>query len=192
MKKLSKLSSIIIISLLVAGTGSAFAIITITLSGNVVVTGNLDVSGNITGSTISDLDTRITDIENSFLDPSTNCSGTAGCVAGYVTQHIDGDTLKVYGKSIRFALVDAPESNESGYTEANNFIATTCPVNSFAIVDEDDLQTEGSFGRIIGVVICNGTNLNEAILDAGFANLTTSFCSSSEFENTTWAQNHGC
>ena len=61
-----------------------------------------------------------------------------------------------------------------------------------AIVDEDDLQTGGSFGRIIGVVHCNGLNLNEAILDAGLADLAVSFCSSSEFEFTTWAQNHGC
>lgn len=192
MKKLSKLSTMIILAVVIAGTGSAYALVTITLSGNVVVTGNLDVSGNLTGQTISDFDSRITDMENTFLDPTSNCMGTAGCIAGYVTQHIDGDTLKVYGKSIRFALVDAPESNEPGYNDANNFIATTCPLNSFAIVDEDDLQTGGSFGRIIGVVMCNGTNLNEAILDAGFANLTTSFCSSSEFENSAWAQNHGC
>ena len=192
MKKISKLSTMIIMLLLVVGMGSAYAIITITLSGNVVVTGDLDVNGNITGQTISDLDTRLGDMENTFLDPTPNCSGTAGCIAGYVTQNIDGDTLKVYGKSIRFALVDAPESNESGYAEANNFIANTCPVDSFVVVDEDDLQTDGSFGRIIGVVYCNGVNLNEAILDSGLADLFASFCSSSEFENNAWAQNHGC
>jgi micrococcal nuclease len=152
----------------------------------------LDVNGNITSPTISNLDARISDIENTFLDPTSNCSGSAGCIPGYVTQNIDGDTLKVYGKSIRLALVDAPESNEPGYTEANNFIANTCPVDSFAIVDEDDMQTGGTFGRIIGVVHCNGVNLNEAILDAGLADLAVSFCSSSEFEFSTWAQNHGC
>ena len=189
---MQKIPLMVILTLAIVGMGSAYAIITITLSGNVVVTGNLDVSGNLTGTTISDLDSRVSDLENTFLDPTSNCMGTAGCIAGYVTQHIDGDTLKVYGKSIRFALIDAPESGESGYAEANNFIATTCPVNSFAIVDEDDLQTGGSFGRIIGVVYCNEINLNQAILDAGFANLSSSFCSSSEFETAIWAQNHGC
>jgi len=141
---------------------------------------------------INALDTRVTDLENNFLDPTPNCLGNAGCIAGYVTQHIDGDTLKVYGKSIRLVLVDAPESNEPGYAEASNFIANTCPVDSFVVVDEDDLQTEGSFGRIIGVVHCNGVNLNEAILDSGLADLFASFCSSSEFENSAWAQRHGC
>lgn len=182
----------LILGLLVAGMGSAYAIITITLSGNVVVTGNLDVNGNLSGPTITNLDTRLSDMENTFLDPTSQCSGIAGCIPGYVTQHIDGDTLKVYGKSIRLTLVDAPESNEPGYAEANNFIATTCPLDSFAIVDEDDLQTGGTFGRIIGVVYCNGVNLNEAILDSGLADLAVSFCTSSEFEFTTWAQNHGC
>jgi len=189
---LKKIPTIAIIAILIVGTGTAYAVITITLSGNVLVTGNLDVDGTISGQTITDLDTRVTDLENNFLDPTPNCLGNAGCIAGYVTQHIDGDTLKVYGKSIRLVLVDAPESNEPGYAEASNFIANTCPVDSFVVVDEDDLQTEGSFGRIIGVVHCNGVNLNEAILDSGLADLFASFCSSSEFENSAWAQRHGC
>jgi len=179
-------------AILIVGMGSAYAVITITLSGNVLVTGNLDVDGEISGQTITDLDSRVSDLENTFLNPTPNCSGTAGCIPGYVTQNIDGDTLKVYGKSIRFALIDAPESGETGFEEARDFIASSCPVDSFAIVDEDDLQTGGSFGRIIGVVHCNGLNLNEAILDAGLADLAVSFCSSSEFENSAWAQKHGC
>jgi len=156
---LKKIPTIAIIAILIVGTGTAYAVITITLSGNVLVTGNLDVDGTISGQTITDLDTRVTDLENNFLDPTPNCLGNAGCIAGYVTQHIDGDTLKVYGKSIRLVLVDAPENGESGFAEASNFISNTCPLNSFVIVDEDDLQTGGSFGRIIGVVHCNGVIL---------------------------------
>jgi len=49
-----------------------------------------------------------------------------------------------------------------------------------------------SFGRTVGVVFCNGMNLNEAILDAGLAIIDTTFCSQSEFETHAWAQNHGC
>ncbi len=45
---------------------------------------------------------------------------------------------------------------------------------------------------MIGVVFCNGMNLNEAILDEGLATIATSFCSVSEFGTHTWAQNHGC
>ena len=40
------------------------------------------------------------------------CSGNARCITGTVTQVIDGDTLKVDGQSIRFALASAPEMNE--------------------------------------------------------------------------------
>jgi len=120
------------------------------------------------------------------------CTGTAECIPGHVTQHIDGDTLKVDGESIRFALVNAPESGEAGGQEASDFIANACPVGSFAIVDEDDGQTEGSFGRTIAVVYCQGMNLNETILDAELAVIATAFCSQSEFGTSPWAQNHGC
>ena len=54
------------------------------------------------------------------------------------------------------------------------------------------MQTGGTFGRIIGVVYCNGVNLNDAILDAGLAALFSTFCSASEFGTTSWAIEHGC
>ena len=190
--KFSKLSSIVILAVLAVGFSSAYAVITITLAGNVLVTGDMDVSGAITGPTISNLDSRVTDLENTFLNPTPNCSGSAGCIPGYVTENIDGDTLKVYGKSIRLTLVDAPETGEPGFEVARDFIANACPPGSLVIVDEDDLQTGGTFGRIIGVVYCDGVNLNDAILTAGLADLFISFCTSSEFENTPWAQFHGC
>ena len=132
------------------------------------------------------------DSQEDFLNPTSNCSGTAGCIPGYVTENIDGDTIKIYGKSIRLVLVDAPERGEKGYEAARDFIADNCPVGSFAIVDEDDLQTEGTYGRMLGVVYCNGINLNDAILDEGLAKLYDKFCSYSEFEKSRWARNHGC
>lgn len=170
----------------------------ITLAGNTHTTGDsqvdgtLNVDSTISSPTITDLDSRLSSLENQFLNPSPSCSGSAACIPGIVTANVDGDTLKVYGKSIRFALVNAPESDEVGFQEAKDFIANSCPPNSFAVVDEDDLQTDGSFGRIIGVVFCNDLNLNEAILDAGLAQLASSFCSQSEFGTHAWAIEHGC
>ena len=84
-----------------------------------------------------------------------DCSGTARCITGIVTKVIDGDTIKVDGQSIRFALASAPELNEFQGPEARNFIDEICPVGSTATVDEDDGQTEGSYGRIVGVIYCN-------------------------------------
>jgi len=147
---------------------------------------------SITSPTTDDFETRISALEGTFANPQSSCSGSAGCIPGYITANIDGDTIELYGKSIRFALVDAPESGETGFAEASDFIANACPVDALAVVDEDDMQTGGSFGRIIGVVHCNGANLNEAILDSGLAVLAVSFCGSSEFGSSTWAQNHGC
>lgn len=121
-----------------------------------------------------------------------DCSGSAACIPGKVTKILDGDTIKVFGKSVRFALSSAPETDEIGGIEATEFIESMCPVGSSVLVDEDDMQTEGSFGRIIGVVHCNGINLNEAILDNDHGELSTVFCSKSEFSNSDWAKKYGC
>jgi len=123
---------------------------------------------------------------------SEKCSGTARCITGTVTKIVDGDTIHVDGVSVRFALSSAPELKGFGGTDSRNFIDTICPVGSDVIVDEDDSQTEGSFGRIIGVVYCNGVNLNSELLDAGLGYLADQFCDSSEFASQAWAIKHGC
>ena len=109
-----------------------------------------------------------------------------------VTQIVDGDTIKVDGKSIRFALASAPELSEAGGIDARKFIEIVCPVGSPVIIDEDSGQPEGSYGRVLAVVYCNGINLNAEILDAKVGTLSTEFCSVSEFANDDWAQKHGC
>ena len=109
-----------------------------------------------------------------------------------VTQIVDGDTIKVNGESIRFALSSAPELSEAGGIDARKFIEIVCPVGSPVIIDEDSGQPEGSYGRVLAVVYCNGINLNAEILDAKVGTLSTEFCSVSEFANEDWAQKHGC
>jgi micrococcal nuclease len=133
--------------------------------------------------------------EESFVESqesSQDCSGTARCITGFVTKIVDGDTIHVDGVSVRFALSSAPELKGYGGTESRDFIDTVCPVGSDVLVDEDDSQTEGSFGRIIGVVYCNGVNLNSELLDAGLGYLADQFCDSSEFAEDSWAIKHGC
>ncbi len=73
-----------------------------------------------------------------------------------------------------------------------DFIETICPVGSEVLVDEDDGQIIGSYGRIIGVVYCNDINLNKEILDANLGYLEKRFCDSSEFAIEEWALKHGC
>ena len=102
---------------------------------------------------------------------------------------VDGDTLDVGSTRIRLALVNSPEVGEPGYSEAKNFTAQTCPVGSQVLVDEDDGQTGGSYGRMIAVVYCGGVNLNAALLSSGNAVLVSYYCSVSEFANESWT---GC
>lgn len=104
----------------------------------------------------------------------------------------DGDTLNVDGQSIRLALTSTPEQGQEGYAESSDFTARSCPIGSEALVDEDDGQTEGSYGRLIGVVYCGDTNLNEAILEEGHGTISTYFCDESEFSDEPWAQKNGC
>ncbi len=114
---------------------------------------------------------------------------------GVVTKVIDGDTLDVKtidGKTIavRLALVDAPETNEPGYTQASNFVSQNC-LNKAAEVDPDNNQGL-SFGRLVAVVYCDDLNINDLVIASGLATIYKSFCDISEFANTTWAQKYGC
>ena len=121
--------------------------------------------------------------------PSQDCSGKARCFTGKVTDVIDGDTIRVGAQSIRFSLASTPELNEFGGLDAKQFVERICPVGSDALVDEDDGQTEGSYGRIVAVIYCNGINLNEAVIEQGFGTVDTRFCDKSEFKNEEWT---GC
>ena len=133
-----------------------------------------------------------------YIDPSEFCWGNAACFTGEVTQVIDGDTIKVDGESIRFTLSSTPELSEYGGKDAKRYVESVCPVGSFVVVDEDDYQTQGSYGRMIALIWCYDPshdwffNLNEDVLIAGHAEISTSFCSKSEFEYDYWAQEYGC
>ena len=114
------------------------------------------------------------------------CKGTAACFTDSVTYIVDGDTLDVGSTRIRLTLVNTPEVGQPGYTEAKDFTAQHCSVGSQALVDEDDGQTGGSYGRTIAVVYCGGANLNAELLSTGLAVLVTYYCGVSEFASETW------
>jgi micrococcal nuclease len=122
------------------------------------------------------------------------CSGSAACYNGIVTDVIDGDTIRTNDDvTIRFALVDTPERGEDGYLEATEFTSRICSVGSEVLVDEDDGQTEGSYGRMIAKVYCaDGKLVNEELLKGGHATLYRDFCDVSEFASEDWAQEYGC
>jgi micrococcal nuclease len=115
--------------------------------------------------------------------------------SGIVTKVIDGDTLDVMTSeretiTVRLALIDAPETDESGFDEAKNFMTEQC-LDKNAEVDPDNNQGL-TYGRTVAVVYCEGINVNEAILENGFADIYQDFCDVSEFADSNWAQEHGC
>ena len=120
------------------------------------------------------------------------CRGVGHCFWGAIDHVVDGDTLDIQPSGgeavrIRLSLVNTPEVGEPGYQEGKDFTASTCPLGTQALVDEDDGQTGGSYGRMIAVVYCGGTNLNAALLQAGRAEILTQYCSVSEFASEAWA-----
>jgi len=140
----------------------------------------------------SGIQAKVNDMPVTEESPLPQCMGNARCITGIVTEVIDGDTIQVDGQSIRFALASAPELSEPEGIIAKDFIDGICPVGSTATIDEDDGQTKGSYDRILGVIYCDGKNLNEQLVESGYGYLSKEFCSVSEFSNSTWAKKYGC
>ncbi len=171
---------------LVIGIGVGVPVIIIMI----VIGGGGHTSLDFEDKTIIDEPKQVEETEPTQL--SQDCSGNARCITGIVTKIIDGDTIHVDGQSIRFALASAPELSGYGGVDSRDFIQTICPVGSSVLVDEDDGYPEESYDRIIGVIYCNGMNINAELLDADLGYLENRFCDSSEFAGESWAQKHGC
>jgi endonuclease YncB( thermonuclease family) len=96
------------------------------------------------------------------------CKGFTAC-----SKVVDGDTVGINGMRIRLSLVDLPNSVRPTILKQR---IQLCPIGSGALVDQDDGQKGGSYGRMIGVVYCNYNpsnlnitkNLNEEMLKSGF------------------------
>jgi micrococcal nuclease len=142
----------------------------------------------------SNVETKILLNEIKVLRPSI-CQGNADCFAGFVTKVVDGDTLDIDNAEtvgmenirIRLSLVDTPEKNEDLYDTAKDFTSGLCPENSYVLFDEDDGQTDGSYGRKIGKVYCEGVLLNEQLVKHDLAKIDTRFCEVSEYSMEPWA-----
>jgi len=126
------------------------------------------------------------------------CKGEPDCFSARVTKIIDGDTIDVKhlstGESIRIrlSLINTQERGEELYDAGKDFTANLCPINSRIIFDQDDGQTGGSYGRVIGLVFCSGSLLNEELLKLDLAVIDSSFCDVSEYKNDEWVQKFGC
>jgi len=80
----------------------------------------------------------------------------ANNLIGKVTSVLDGDTIKIGDKKIRFVGVDAPEldSGRSTATDAKNYVKAHC-LNKPVVVNVNDPRPKDSSGRTLGLVYCN-------------------------------------
>ena len=108
-------------------------------------------------------------------------------ISGLINNVVDGDTLDVNNIRIRLALVNTAEVGEEGFDSAKNFVEDLC-LEKKGEVNIDDGQRQGSFGREIGVMYCDGINLNEALMLNKLAVIETELCEVSEFANEDWAE----
>ncbi len=137
-------------------------------------------------------------LESEVFDDLDICKNEPVCYSARVTKIIDGDTIDVKHLStgepirIRLSLTNTQERGEELYEAGKDFTANLCPKNSRIIFDQDDGQTGGSYGRVIGLVFCGGSLLNEELLETYLAVIDSRFCNESEYEQEDWAKKYGC
>ena len=109
-----------------------------------------------------------------------------GIIVANVSKIIDGDTFELQtGERIRLTLVNTPERGEQGYKEAKSWLSQTCLDKQNVIIDLDNGQASGSYGRLIGWVEQCGTveDINQQMVDNGLAELYPQYCKVSEFKD---------
>lgn len=82
---------------------------------------------------------------------------------------VDGDTIKIFENgrkvSVRLWGIDAPEMTQSFGVEARDFLHSRCASGRVEIVRKG----KDKYRRILGIVFCNGENMNETLVQSGFA-----------------------
>jgi len=108
--------------------------------------------------------------------------------SGYIKNVVDGDTVDVHFnicgiQRVRLVGIDAPDINEDGYEEAKEFLNVTCMWEEVKR-DVDDEKQYDPYYRILAVVYVNGTNVNEKMVRAGYAEVM--YIPPSEFDCREW------
>jgi endonuclease YncB( thermonuclease family) len=107
---------------------------------------------------------------------------------GIVTKVVDGDTLDINGTRIRLAIVDTPERGQPGYDKAKYFVESLCLGKKGQLDVDNGQRRVDRYGREIGVVYCDGVNVNAKIMENKMARILTEFCEISEFSKENWTR----
>ena len=121
-----------------------------------------------------------------------DCSGDASCLKGKITNVVNGYTIETEDSVVALSLISTNELDIPDGMDIKKFVESTCPVGSDVLIDEDDGQIDRGYGMVIGKVFCQGTILNEKILEYHPDQINSIQCFSSEFADEDWAKKYGC
>ena len=107
-------------------------------------------------------------------------------LVGIVTKVVDGDTLDINGIRIRLALVDTPEINQPGYDRVKKFVEALCFGKKGELDGDSGQRRADRYGREVGVVYCDGMNMNEKLMSNNLARILVEFCDITEFASENW------
>jgi endonuclease YncB( thermonuclease family) len=133
-------------------------------------------------------------LENALSESDVECLGSTGCFEGVVTRIADGDTIYVDVNGTEYkvdlALIEAPSGTEELFIESTEFTRDLC-LGSNVLIDQDDMQLTSN-SAVTAVVYCSSSNLNNELLDNGYATLETAQCAASEFADAPWVNDNDC
>jgi len=91
-----------------------------------------------------------------------------GCRSGIVTYVVDGDTIDVDGRRVRFIGIDTPERGQCGYGEAKLRVAQLVNRKRVDIVSVPGNTTD-RYDRELGYVQLRGFDIGKVLLAEGLA-----------------------
>jgi micrococcal nuclease len=105
--------------------------------------------------------------------PASACAGDARCGPHRATVErvIDGDTIVAGGVTIRYLLVDAPETGDS---HADCYGANAAQFNADLVLGKTveldyDATCNDRFGRALAYVTVGGQDVNRLLIERGYA-----------------------
>ena len=94
----------------------------------------------------------------------------------YVSEVTDGDTFKMNtGETVRLLCIDAPETDEKGYTEAAKFLESLILYKEVRLEKAETLNQTDKYKRTLAFVHVNNLGkdvfINQLIITAGFSGI---------------------
>ncbi len=113
-------------------------------------------------------------------------AGQANCFYSYkadIVRIVDGDTVVAnidlgfevwrHNEHLRLFGIDTPERGDTGYTEANDALAELIEGQRVLIctvkAKRSEVEAKGSFGRYLATIWIGDLNVNQWLLENGFA-----------------------